>query len=91
MMKRQISLLILLGCVFGDHRLDIPEDYQPHMRPLAKNEEMPLEVVAALNLRNIVDISETSQQITLERDLPQALLDRQKYQDKEECHKVRWS
>ena len=69
MMNRQSLFIILVVCVFGDHRLDIPEDYQPHMRPLDKNEEMPLQVVAALNLRNIVDISETSQQITLETSL----------------------
>eukprot|EP00092_Neocalanus_flemingeri_P018558 GFUD01020095.1.p1 GENE.GFUD01020095.1~~GFUD01020095.1.p1 ORF type:complete len:373 (-),score=101.77 GFUD01020095.1:109-1227(-) len=62
-------ILLLLGCVFGHHQLDIAENYQSHMRPLAQDEKKPLEMVAALNLRNIVDISETRQQITLETSL----------------------
>ena len=62
-------LLFLLGCAFSEHRLDKAENYKSHMRPLAEDEEKPLEMEAALNLRNIVDISETKQQITLETSL----------------------
>ena len=53
----------------ADHRLDIPENYHCHMRPLPMDQEKPLDLVVVLNLRNIVDISETKQKITVEASL----------------------
>ena len=63
---RKVFLLYLICRVSADHRLDIPENYHPHMRPLPMDEEKPLDLVVVLNLRNIVDISETKQKITVE-------------------------
>ena len=65
----KVFLIYLICRVSADHPLDIPENYHPHMRPLPMDEEKPLDLVVVLNLRNIVDISETKQKITLEASL----------------------
>ena len=59
-------LLLVFSGVFAMHRVDIPDDYVPSMRPLPMDEEKPLDLECVLILRNIVDISETKQQLTLE-------------------------
>ena len=62
-------LLLVFSGVFAMHHVDIPDDYVPSMRPLPKDEEKPLDMECVLILRNIVDISETKQQMTLEASL----------------------
>ena len=57
------SLLYLLKSCGGDHKVEVSPDYDKHQMPLGAR---PLEINASLNLRNIIEISEPKQAISIE-------------------------
>ena len=58
-------LINLIIMVTSNHKIFIPEDYNPDEKPPST----PLLVKASLNLRNIISVSEIEQRISLETTL----------------------
>ena len=69
-MKRNLfpvfSLLLLLNSCGGDHKVEVSPDYDKHQMPWGAR---PIKINASLNLRNIIEISEPKQAISIKLTL----------------------
>merc|ERR1712142_973203 len=68
---RYLTILSILSCVLvikGDSKVEFTEDYSVHERPPTKEGE-PVLIEASINLRNILDVAEKEQIISLETTL----------------------
>ena len=72
MFSKPISLclaLVLLPCLArGDHKVIFPPGYSLHERP-PTTDGKPVVIEASINLRNILDVAEKEQIISLETTL----------------------
>jgi len=64
-----LLLLIFVDGVVGVHRMKMEKGYNLQERPASENEGEPLEIRASINLRNILDVSEKEQLVSMETTL----------------------
>ena len=65
---RYLSLLFVIVSSKADSKVEFTEDYSVHERPPTKEGE-PVLIEASINLRNILDVAEKEQIVSLETTL----------------------
>merc|ERR1719209_1039175 len=64
-----LLLLIFVNGAVGEHRMKLEKGYNLQERPASEEEGEPLEIRASINLRNILDVSEKEQLVSMETTL----------------------